>query len=253
MESYIIDEQNDVQIKPLYIGWERCESGHSFGPYVRDCYLIHFCLGGRGILENSEGVSEVGMGDFFVIRPTEVTKYTADVDDPWEYVWIAFSSGDNRYFPAGQSVFETPSGIDEKLLHLVKSESKSAEGCLAIIYDLLYRTSDFTEKESDGTVARHIKRYVKYNYMLPITVSALAREFGFERSYLYRVFKARYGIGIKEYITSVRLKMGEKFLKEGYSVGESAKMCGYEDRFNFSKAYKAYFGISPSSAIKKQL
>ena len=250
MERYIIGEKDAAAVKPLYIGWEKCESEHSFGPYVRECYLIHFCLRGRGILENSKGSFEVGMGDFFVIRPGEVTTYTADKYNPWEYTWIAFSADDGAYFNSGQSVFETPRGIDEKLLHLVKSENKSVEGCLAIIYDLLYRTSDTAEKSDDGSVARQIKRYVKYNYMLPITVTGLAREFGFERSYLYRVFKARYGIGIKEYITSVRLQMGERFLKDGYSVGESARMCGYDDRFNFSKAYKAHFGKSPSSVLK---
>ena len=252
MEKYVIDESKDIGIKPLFIGWEKCDKGHSFGPYVRDCYLIHFCLGGKGVLENSEGIFDIGRGDFFVIRPGEVTTYTADNSDPWEYAWIAFSSEGKRYFESKGSVFETPERLDEKLLHLVKSSNRSAEGCLAVIYDLLYRTFDSEEKEAEESVIRQIRRYIKYNYMLPITVSGLARDFGFERSYLYRIFKARYGIGIKDYITSVRLRMGEKFLKDGYSVGESARMSGYDDRFNFSKAYKAHFGMSPSEVIKNK-
>ena len=39
-----------------------------------------------------------------------------------------------------------------------------------------------------------------------------------------------------------------EFLKEGFSVKESAHMVGYSDEFNFSKAYKSRYGITPSKA-----
>ena len=82
--------------------------------------------------------------------------------------------------------------------------------------------------------------------MLPITVSSIADSFGFDRTYLYRTFKSRYGIGIKEYITSVRMEKSKEFLKSGYTVKESAHMVGFEDEFNFSKVFKARYGVSPS-------
>ena len=246
MENYIISESTQSIIKPIFIGWEACEGGHSFGPYVRDHYIVHFCMHGKGILKNSEGEFEIKAGNFFIIRPGEVTTYTADIDDPWEYAWIAFTSNGKEYFSDNKSVFKTPEGLDEKMLRLIKSRSKSSEGCLSLIYDLLYRISERDEEEDESTAVRQVRRYIKYNYMLPLTVGGLARDFGFERSYLYRIFKARYGIGIKEYITSVRLEMGAKLIKDGYSVGECARLVGYEDRFNFSRAYKSYFGRSPS-------
>lgn len=79
-----------------------------------------------------------------------------------------------------------------------------------------------------------------------LRVSSIAHSFGFERSYLYRIFKRRYGVGIKEYITDVRMEFAKKFLTEGYTVGECAHMVGYEDEFNFSKSFKQHYGISPS-------
>ena len=246
MENYFFGDTGSTAVNPLFIGWEACESGHSFGPYVRDSYLIHFCIKGRGILKNSAGEFSVSSGSFFVIRPGEVTTYTADKDDPWEYTWVAFKAKNEAYFCSPVSVFKTPDGLDDKMLHLIEKESKSTEECLAIIYSLLSSTLDNSQNtETDDTV-RQIKRYIKFNYMMPLSVCELAKKFGFERSYLYRIFKARYGIGIKEYITSVRMKMGRKFLSEGYSVKESAQMTGYEDRFSFSRTYSAYFGESPS-------
>ena len=40
--------QNDIY--PLFVGYEKCEPSHSFGPYTRDYYIIHFCISGKGRL-----------------------------------------------------------------------------------------------------------------------------------------------------------------------------------------------------------
>jgi AraC-like DNA-binding protein len=135
---------------------------------------------------------------------------------------------------------------------MLKSDKLSGEGCLGLIYDLIYRISDEERSGGGDEKLRMIRRYVKYNYMLPITVGSLSHDFGFERSYLYRMFKNKYGVGVKEYITSVRLEKAEQFLRDGYSVKESAAMVGYEDEFNFSKAFKARYGKSPSTLNPKK-
>ena len=58
-------------------------------------------------------------------------------------------------------------------------------------------------------------------------------------------------IGIKEYITEVRMKNAKRFLSEGASVSKCAAMVGYDDEFNFSRAFKRQVGLSPSE-WKKQ-
>jgi AraC-like DNA-binding protein len=82
--------------------------------------------------------------------------------------------------------------------------------------------------------------------MHDLRVEELAHTFGFERSYLFRIFKARYGMSVKDYITKTRMENAKKLLMAGYTVCETAGLVGYEDEFNFSKAFKRYFGISPS-------
>lgn len=244
MEEYIISAKAH-EITPLFVGREACDPGHSFGPYIRDCYIVHFCLGGEGVLENRHGTYKIGAGQLFVIRPGEVTTYTADKTNPWEYAWVAFRT-DEVYFDGERSVFDTPQGLDDKLVGILGSEQLSYEGCLAVICDLVYHTANRDDGSAGDEKIRRVRRYVKYNYMLPISVGQLSRSFGFERSYLYRMFKDRYGIGIKEYITSVRMERAAEFLRSGYSVKESAHMVGYEDEFGFSKAFKARYGVSPS-------
>ena len=244
MEEYILESKNS-DVTPLFAGREACEPGHSFGPYIRDCYLVHFCIGGRGMLKNKDGIHRIGEGQFFVIRPGEITTYTADVKEPWEYVWIAFRSTE-CFFKAGCSVFDTPNGLDKRLTDILAQDKLSTSGCMSVIHELIWQSEKDGDEGAYGDRVRSIRRYIKYNYMLPITVSSIASRFGFERSYLFRVFKSRYGIGIKEYIISVRMEKAHEFLKAGYSVKSSAHMVGYDDELNFSKAFKERYGVSPS-------
>ena len=117
---------------------------------------------------------------------------------------------------------------------------------ISFIYELMHRL--FLERSiaRNGDKIEKLRQYIRYNYMENLRVSALAHSFGFERSYLYRIFKNRYGVGIKEYITEVRMEYAGKFLSDGYTVSESAHMVGYDDEFNFSKSFKRRFGVSPS-------
>ncbi|MBE5733393.1 MAG: helix-turn-helix transcriptional regulator, partial [Clostridiales bacterium] len=69
--------------------------------------------------------------------------------------------------------------------------------------------------------------------------------FGYERSYLYRIFKNHLGVGIKEYIIKTRMEHAQILLKQGYSVNKTSLAVGYKDQTNFSKAYKKHFGVPP--------
>ena len=42
-----------------------------------------------------------------------------------------------------------------------------------------------------------------------------------------------------------------KLLSDGYSVGESARLCGYRDQFNFSKMFRRRYGVSPKEYAYK--
>ena len=231
-------------ISPLFFGHECCASLHSFGPYVRDYYLLHFCLAGHGTLEDKYGRHEISAGELFVIRPGEITLYTADKDEPWEYIWLAFKGNRAEAFNLGASVIAYPEDTVERLCELIERETLSPYAYLGIIYELIHKLFHGSEERPDRLAM--IRRYIKYNYMKPLTVNELSSSFGFERSYMFRMFKRRYGIGIKEYITKTRMERANVFLNDGFSVTETAHMTGYADTFNFSKAYKRYFGHSPS-------
>ena len=244
MKEFIIDSRKFVDIKPLFAGIEACRSGHSYGPFVRKQFLLHFCLSGKGRFEDPRGTYNVSAGELFVIRPGEVTTYTADKDEPWEYMWLGFDGTLARAFGSGESVYSYPSELGARLRHIITEGVRDGHAYASVIHELM--SSLFSSEENYSDTVATVKSYIDYNYMGDISVGDIADRFGFERSYLYRIFKEKYGLGIKEYIIKVRMECAGALLLEGHPVGVSARAVGYKDEFNFSKAFKKYHGASPT-------
>ena len=61
-----------TDIIPLLAGEQICPPRHSFGPYVRSHYLIHYCLSGKGAFRDPRGEHTVNEGEIFVIRPSGI-------------------------------------------------------------------------------------------------------------------------------------------------------------------------------------
>ena len=77
-------------------GYEKCDSNHSWGPAVRDHYLIHFVSSGKGVLRCNKQEYTIGPGGLFIICPSQLASYQADADDPWRYNWVGFNGTDAR-------------------------------------------------------------------------------------------------------------------------------------------------------------
>ncbi len=245
MLNVIINRNSLINdIYPLFSGHEKCEPSHSYGPHTRDYYIIHFCISGSGTLSDKYGTHKISAGELFIIRSGEITVYTADEKNPWEYVWLAFLGNGSDIFATDKSVYTFPPELAEKLKESVFLKNSSPYVYTSIIYELMHHL--FFKENEEKDVPALIKKYIDYNYMYEISVSSLARTYLFDRSYLFKIFKARYGTGIKEYITGVRIKNAKRFLSLGISVSKCSKMVGYDDEFNFSRAFKKHEGISPS-------
>ena len=96
-------------------------------------------------------------------------------------------------------------------------------------------------------MAQQIKDYVNFNYVKGVSVKSLSEFFCYERSYIYKIFKQKFGVGIKEYILSTCMENANSLLKNGINVKQTALSVGYKDQLAFSKAYKNYFGFSPKN------
>ena len=251
MIETVILNQNNKDLIPLFCGWQICKKNHVFGPHVRNYYIIHFCLSGKGELHDKFGIHKISAGQLFIIRPGEITTYKADNVSPWEYVWIAFEGNQAGTFNTNKSVYNFPLNVAEELTKTCKKKEQSPHPYLSLLYQLIFIL--FNSESPQFDITSQIIKYIEFNYMQDINVSALSTKFGFDRSYLYRLFKKKTDMSIKEYLTLTRMEQAKKLLSKGYSVINTAYSVGYKDEFNFSKAFKKYFNISPKDYKKQSI
>ena len=57
---------NFLDFRLFQYGWEECEPLHSFGPFVRNHYLFHYVISGKGILNSTD---EAGVTHHHVLGP----------------------------------------------------------------------------------------------------------------------------------------------------------------------------------------
>ena len=90
-QSFKQNYTNNIELSIFNCGIERCAPGQTWGPGIRDHYLIHLVLSGKGVFEVSGRTWEVSAGDLFFARPSQLIRYTADEQQPWEYSWVGFN------------------------------------------------------------------------------------------------------------------------------------------------------------------
>ncbi len=242
-KEILIEKTGNTDILPIFAGHEKCAPSYAYGPHTREYYIIHFCLKGSGVLFDKFGKHTVRAGELFVIRPDEITTYQADASTPWEYSWIAFYGNAANVFNGNASVYPSPENVGMEIKEFVHLGETSPAIFTSIIYKLIYHL--FSEKSPKQGFAEKVKQYIIFNYMNDITVESISNFFGFERSYLYRIFKKETSLSVKDFITKVRMNQAKKLLSKGYSVRNTAYAVGYKDQFNFSKAFKKYCETSP--------
>ena len=206
-------------------------------------FRVQFLLTSAGVLIDKFGNHTIRQGELFIIRPGETTTYLADGNTPWEYSWVAFGGELADLFNTDRSVYPFPIEIGLSLREFSIDRETNPAIFLSLIYKLIYYL--FNEKKENSSIPEKIRQYIDFNYMDDISVLTISNYFGYERSYLYRIFKNHLGVGIKEYIIKTRMKHAQILLKQGYSVNKTSLAVGYKDQTNFSKAYKKHFGESP--------
>lgn len=89
-------------------------------------------------------------------------------------------------------------------------------------------------------------KYISENYGLHITLSEMADRAGLSPTYFSKKFRAVTGMGMKEYLSYVRLEhASSELLSTNHSVTDVAIDCGFSDSNYFKDAFKKMYGISP--------
>ncbi|HFI0325885.1 TPA: AraC family ligand binding domain-containing protein [Streptococcus suis] len=263
-------DSHNFDLNVDHYGAEQCDSGYSFGPTIRDNYVLHFITNGKGKISINGETTELTAGDIFVLPKNQSIFYQADENTPWTYTWVGFSGSRAETILSHTRLLEKyflhshlESEILKKMIDINQTEVQSLPMITELILighlnqllaALIQEFPNDSLKEASTlakTYVHHAIKIIHSQYNSPVKVSAIAEKLALSRSYLYKIFKQETGYSIKDYIVQVKMNHACQLLANpDLSITEIANSVGYQDPLTFSSAFKNQYHQSPSDYRK---
>ena len=225
-------------IRPIFAGAAKLLPSEVIGPIRSDCTTLYYVLSGQGAVYFEEKEAPVHAGQAFLFTPGQTASWKADKNAPWEYQWVGFTGTLSHRFAELPMVFDVPDNVFSALEDLSAMNTHTEYLLASELFKLFYLL--LKPKREKRSYVQQIADRIQSSYMQKLSVEDLAKEFRMDRSYLNRQFKKATGRSIKEYITFVRMERAVWYLARGYSVKETAGLCGFNDVSNFSRTFKQH-------------
>lgn len=265
LEKIYVDKPDHTDLNMYRCGIEDCNPGHSWGPALRDHYIIHYITGGKGTYSINNITYKLEKGWGFLIPPNTVINYQADMEDPWSYCWVGFHGLKAEVYlkraniSGEKPVFEynRDSALRDCINQMIETKElkKSSDiKLLSLLYSflaLLVEASGTTADPDTGETRKeqYVKKaidYIKINYTQKISINEVACGIGIDRSYLFSLFKEFLNMSPQEFLIKFRMDKACELMKNNsLSIGEISRSIGYEDQLLFSKTFKRLRGLSP--------
>ena len=260
--SYISAYNELVSLSVYNVGCQLCDAGYQWGPGIRNHYLIHYIISGKGSYRVGDTTYSLSAGDAFLVYPNTEVIYRADDADPWEYAWVGFTGSDaamilraTDFTPKTPCIFQVPAGyeIRHQLLHIYDARGNEFRHAVEMSGRLYTALALFMEgahkKEAEHTANTYVQKSIEYisaNYSYPITVEDIAAYVGLSRSHLFRSFETVMQQSPKEYLTQFRMKQACDLLEHSdLSVTAIANSVGFDNSLYFSKSFRRQKGMPP--------
>lgn len=256
----------------LYVqntGRQQCSPIHSWGPGVRNHYLIHHVISGKGVYILQNKRYELSAGDTFLIYPDTSIHYYADSKDPWEYIWVGFDGLDAKHYvdqmdfspqePVLRGLYAPEIvGLLENIYASYGAGTWRDAAITGHLYLLIAFLVEHAKKIAGpravgNDCAKSVANYIMTHFEEPITVEELADFAAVSHSSLYRNFKRQFQMSPKRFLLEYRIERACMLLTDStYSIQEISNSVGFEDPFYFSRAFKAIKGVSPRQFAARQ-
>lgn len=266
--SYKTKTRESLPIAIYNSGVEQCQPLQTWGPGIRDHFLVHHVIAGGGSY-TADGITHtVGAGDTFIVYPSVVVTYCADEQSPWEYCWVGFNGVEARIMIAQTPFtraapvvrFPNPDAMRGAIMDIygASGTTPAAElrtiGLLYLFLALLIEQA-VTESANTDLSLEYVEsaiRFIAHNYSGAIDVGDVASSVGISRSHLYRVFMRHIGTSPNNYLTRFRVSQASELLERSMlPVSAVAASTGYDDQLYFSRVFKKIVGKSPTAYAKE--
>lgn len=271
-EDYIPVDKNFEDLYFLTKGIEKCKPNHSFGPTIREHFIVHLVLDGKGIYKTDSSIYHLSKGRFFIIFPEEQTFYQADKFDPWEYTWIGFNGrkaaqllevlGIDEKHPVGViKDFETI--LMEADQNLQLSPFKEIDRMKMVGF--LYKLFTHLETQTDDSMIAQPDEYnkqisysheaiklIRKNYQNEdFKIRDISKVMALNESYLSYIFRQVTGQTLHSYLVEFKIQKSRHLLETtDLTVKEISEKVGYKNPLSFTRVFKQIMNMPPTEYKK---
>lgn len=256
MRYEVFSNNSEFPLKINTLGFSGDPDVVRFGPGRRNLYIIHYVLNGKGYFNGNS----VCRGQGFLIRPGMDEEYHPEPSDPWELVWIISSDS------AVETVFDRYGADEDTMIfdynsvpvlvsianeitlksNRILDSMETMEMFLRIVNSHMHNGADIHRKANSEVYLDFCVDYIENNIHKKITVDELSALIGVSQPYLYKIFRKKFDMSPKQYLTKHKMNYAKKLLAgTDMTVTEIANSVGYGDILAFSKAFSSGENISP--------
>ncbi len=243
-----VQNRHFAQLNPITYGRDTdSESDGGYGNLNRGYYTVYYIESGKGFLETEGKQYPLKPRDMFILRPHQTGRWWSVGEQGFDYSWIGFDGEMASRIEEVAPIHNISTDVFSRMKLCVQCSTMVEEYLTGLLFELFVKVFDSGKGNS---YIKKIENYINQRYKEDLNVDQIADLVGFNRRYISSMFKKVYGLTIKEYIVKVRMENAAKLLAEGRKVNEIASEVGYNDPYNFSKAFKTYYGIPPRTYAK---
>lgn len=256
---------SDNSFSPLMIssmGFASDAEVTKFGPGQRNLYIVHYVIKGEGYYNGNL----VKQGQGFLIYPGQLEEYHANIDNPWEFLWVissdcAMKGIFDRYKIDPDTLifnYDSVSAVKKIADDIVSKNNEISDSLdilelfLKIFNSHAKTNTPLVQKSNAELYLDFCRDYIDGNIYRKITVTELTQRLGVSRAYLYKIFSDKFNMSPKQYIMWNKLNYAKKMLIEtDMTITQISNSVGYDDSLAFSKTFSLKEGLSPEKYRKR--
>ncbi len=232
-------------------------------------HIFIYCVDGGGWIEIQDSLIELKPNQYIILPKHMEHAYGAGDEDPWSIYWLHYEGdiADELYrrhkekgnwaspvpFSADRiSTFNTIFGILGSYNIESGLEYANIMGFQFISSFVLNDPDQSLKSGRSKDLGQAILDYLQEHLDKPVRIKEIADHFKYSPVHIYTHFKQKTGYSLVQFSNLKKIQKACELLSySNHRIKEISYMTGFEDQLYFSRLFKKYMGISPSTYRNK--
>lgn len=260
MQQSFFETELKGNIGMHYCGRRTPTENHSYGPEIRNHYLMLLVNQGRAVTCDGQNI-KFGEHDLYVMFPNTKIHYKAL--EPWAINWLGlYGEGVSEYMDMLSLTPQNPilhishynelKAVMDRIFDASQKDDLSSKlhisGLIYEFFSVMMKNSVAYRKNE---LVNSALKIIDYNFCERISVKQIAEHLNVDAAYFSRKFTEEVGASPKKYILEKRIERAKELLRTtNANVFEISNSVGYDDQFYFCRIFKKTVGTTPSEYRK---